>query len=123
LLVGDDAPDEFAAHPVELGGRRFEVLLYFFQREGVIGALIPIALAVDAVEVEADLFRAGAPVRPLLAGDPLHQLEACAPTEWPVEPKPLRDPDPLRVPTEGTEVCERDGEKMERRAVGGLADE
>ena len=51
---------------------RFDLL----QGEGVIGALVPIALALDGVEAEAVLVGPLAPVRPLVAGDALHDLSA-----------------------------------------------
>ena len=68
-LVVDRARDQFAAHLVELGGRRLDVALDLLQREGVVGALVPVALARDGVEAEAVLVGPLAPVRPLVAGD------------------------------------------------------
>ena len=68
-------------------------------------------------------FGAVAPVGALLAGDALHQLpDECALTEWPVLPKPPRDPLLLR-PTDGTDVWLRDGENRMLRPVCGVRDE
>ncbi len=71
-FIGDGACHQFLAHPVELGGRRFEVLLDLFQGEGIVGPLVPIAFAVDGMELEADLLGGFAPVGALVAGDALH---------------------------------------------------
>ena len=66
------AGDQFAAHAFELGRRRFEVALDLLQREAVIGALVPIALAIDRMKDKADAFGSLAPVRPLVAGNAPH---------------------------------------------------
>ncbi len=71
-LVLDGAPDEFAAHRVEFAGRRLDVLFDFLQRERVIGALVPVALARNGVEAEARLRGLVLPVGPLVASDSLH---------------------------------------------------
>jgi hydrogenase maturation factor len=71
LIVGS-ARDELAAHAVKLGGRRLEVALDLLQRETVVGALVPVGLAIERVKQEADALGGVAPVGTLLAGDALH---------------------------------------------------
>src|SRR5262245_11001305 len=73
FLVIDRLTHQLEAHRVDLGGRRLDLALDFLQREGVIGALVPIAFAVDGVEIESRAFRGGAPVVALGAGDALHR--------------------------------------------------
>ena len=92
-LVVDRARDEFAAHRVELGGGRLDVLFDLLQREGVIGALVPVPLAIDRMERESRGLGLFAPVRPLVARNALHQLPDEIPC--PVVPKPPRAVDEL----------------------------
>ena len=72
FFVSDRAADEFEAHAVDLGGRRLDLVLDLAQRERVIGALVPIALAVDGVEIEARGFGGRAPVVAFGTDDALH---------------------------------------------------
>src|SRR5262249_8228485 len=73
FAVVDRARNELAAHPVELCGRPLDVALDLVERERIVGALVPIALAVDRVKQEALGFRLGAPIGALLTGNALHQ--------------------------------------------------
>ena len=83
------------------------------QREGVIGALVPVTLAVDGVETKADGLGLVAPVRPLLAANALHRRSTRrAECEAPVAPKPPRATPPVR-PALGIDRC--------GRAAGGSA--
>ena len=72
LLVVDRAAGKFEAHRVDFAGRRLDLAFDFVQREGVIGALVPIALAVDGVKIKPGAFGGRAPVVALGAGDALH---------------------------------------------------
>ena len=73
FFVSDGLADQFEAHRVDLAGRRLDLALDLVKREGVIGALVPIALAVDGVEVEPGGLSGGAPVIPLGTDDALHR--------------------------------------------------
>src|SRR5271169_288336 len=50
-LVVDDVTDEFKAHRIDLSRRRLDLTFDFLQREGVKGAFVPIALAVNGVKI------------------------------------------------------------------------
>ena len=71
-FVVDGFACEFEAHGVDLAGRRLDLALDLIKRKGIIGALIPVGLAVDGVEVEAGRFGGRAPVVALGTGDALH---------------------------------------------------
>ena len=71
-IVGNCALDQRAAHLVELRGRRLDIALDLLERERVIGALVPIAFAVDGVEREAGSLSDVAPVGALVTGDAPH---------------------------------------------------
>lgn len=71
-VVVDGTGDEFAAHAVKLRRRILKIVLDLLQREGVIGALVPVRRIVDGVKIETDRFGLFAPVRPLLAGNAPH---------------------------------------------------
>src|SRR6185437_13468357 len=73
-FVVDGAADELETHGVDLAGRRFDLLLDFIQCERVVAALIPVALAVNGVEIEAAGFGGFQPVVAFGAGDALHRL-------------------------------------------------
>ncbi|MGY3123787.1 hypothetical protein ACVWXQ_007724 [Bradyrhizobium sp. S3.14.4] len=76
-LVTDHAAGKLDAHRVDLGCRRLDAALDLVEREGVIGALVPIAFAVDGVEGEAALFGGLPPVVALGADDASHVI-SCA---------------------------------------------
>ena len=125
MFVGDHAGDDFAAHAVEFTRWRLQVGFDFTEREGVIGALIPVALAIHGVKIKADRFRTLAPIRTLLVGDPSHQVLDEWPAEWPVLPKPPRELLELELelrPTEGTDVRLVDGENRLRLAEACVVD-
>ena len=73
-LVRDRARDQLAAHRVELGGRRLEVVFDLLQGERVIGALVPVAFARDGVKRKAGCGGLFFPVGPLVAGNALHEV-------------------------------------------------
>ena len=73
LLVLDRLADKFEAHRVDFAGRRLDLALDLVQRERVVGALVPIAFAVDRVEVEPCTLGSGAPVVALGADDASHR--------------------------------------------------
>ena len=87
FFIGDRAADEFETHRIDLGGRRLDLVLDLAQREGVVGALVPIAFAVDGVEIEAGAFRGRAPVVAFGADDALHgrALAAAVIVAWPAD--------------------------------------
>src|ERR1700733_14096515 len=72
-LVFDHRTAELAAHRVDFAGRRLDHVLDFGEREGVKGALVPVAHTVDGVKIEAAGFSGRLPVVALSAGDTLHQ--------------------------------------------------
>ena len=71
-FVVDRAADEFETHGVDLGGRRLDSALDFVQRKRVVGALVPIAFAVDGVKIESGAFGSCAPVVTFRAFDAPH---------------------------------------------------
>lgn len=71
-FVADHATGELQAHRIDLAGRRFDGALDLVERERIIGALVPIALAVDGVEGEAALLGGLLPVVALGTHDALH---------------------------------------------------
>src|SRR4029079_4558892 len=72
FFIVDRVADQFEAHRVDLAGRLLDPPLDLLQRECVIGPFVPIALAVDGVEIEPGAFGGGAPVVAFRAGDALH---------------------------------------------------
>ena len=72
IFVVDRAGDEFEAHRIDFSGRLFDLTFDLIQRERIIGALVPIALAIDGVKIKSGFFSGGAPVVALGAGDALH---------------------------------------------------
>ncbi len=72
FFVVDGAADELEAHRVDLARRRLDLRFDLFQREGVIAALVPVAGAVDGVEVEAAGIGGLLPIVALGADDALH---------------------------------------------------
>ena len=56
----------------------FDLALDLVEREGIIGALVPVTLAVDGVKAEAGLLRGQPPVVALGAGDALHGVRLAA---------------------------------------------
>ncbi|MFK4505343.1 hypothetical protein ABIF81_000521 [Bradyrhizobium daqingense] len=76
-FVADRAAGKLQAHRVDLAGRRLDAALDLVEREAVIGALVPIAVAVDGVEDEAALRCGFPPVVALQTGDALHII-SCA---------------------------------------------
>ena len=71
-FVVDRAADEFETHGVDLGGRCLDSALDLVQRKRVIGALVPIAFAVDGVKIESGAFGGRAPVVTFRAFDAPH---------------------------------------------------
>ena len=63
---------------MDLAGRRFDLALDLVEREGVIGPLVPIALAVGGMEVESGGFGCRLPVVALGTGDASHDGSAAA---------------------------------------------
>jgi hypothetical protein len=61
-FVADRAADEFEAHRIDFARGILDLTFDFIQREGVIGALVPIALAVKGMKVKSGCFGGGAPV-------------------------------------------------------------
>src|SRR5215475_6623262 len=76
--MADGAADQFEAHRVDFRGRRLDAPLDFLQREGVVSTLVPIALAIDGVEIEAARLRGETPVIPFRAVDALHEARSTA---------------------------------------------
>src|ERR1700730_12523171 len=72
LFVVDRASDEFEAHGVDLAGGLLDLTFDLIQRERIIGALVPIALAIDGVEIESGAFGSGAPIAAFRACDTPH---------------------------------------------------
>src|ERR1700723_394190 len=72
-LVFDHGTAELAAHRVDLAGRLPDQVLDFGEREGVKGALVPVARAIDGVKIKAAGFSRRLPVVALSARDALHQ--------------------------------------------------
>ena len=83
VFVVDGAADQFEAHRVDLGGRRLDVAFDLVEREGVVGALVPIAFAVDGVKIEAGAFGGRNPVVAFRTDDALHQPPPCPPCPCP----------------------------------------
>lgn len=83
------------AHLVKRLGRRFQIAGNLLFGEQVITALIPVALAVDGVKVEAFTFGGGTPVRAFFDADLFHG----APRQPPklLLPLLLLPPQPLRA--------------------------
>jgi hypothetical protein len=83
ILVVDRGGDEFEAHRVDFGRGRLDLAFDFIQGEGVAGAFVPIALAVDGMKTKAGLISGDAPVFALGAGEALHRrpLAAAVPME------------------------------------------
>lgn len=71
-FVADHATGELQAHRIDLAGRRFDRALDLVERERIIGALVPITLAVDGVEGEAALLGGLLPVVAFGTNDALH---------------------------------------------------
>ena len=94
FFIADRAADQFEAHRVDLAGGRLDPPFDLVQREGVIGAFVPIAFAVQGVKIEADELRGRTPVVAFGADDALHgrqpPLEKCEPNECANAPKPPR---------------------------------
>ncbi len=90
FFIVDRTADQFEAHRVDVGGRRFDLLLDLFQRERVISALVPVAFAVDGMKIESAGVRSGAPVVSLGANDATHRrsLAAAMRMAWPWPPPP-----------------------------------
>src|SRR5215216_5151782 len=78
VFVVDRVAYEFEAHGVDFAGRSLDLPLDCLQRERVIGALVPIAFAVDGVEAEARAFGGRAPVVAFGADDALHSKALAA---------------------------------------------
>src|SRR5712671_6013316 len=78
MFVVDGGSNELQAHGVDLAGRRLDPLLDLVQGEGVIGALVPIAFAVDAVKIESGGFGGQSPVVALGTVDPPHDFSIVA---------------------------------------------
>ena len=53
IFVVDRAADQFETHRLDLAGRRLDPPLDLVERKRVIGALVPIAFAVEGVKVES----------------------------------------------------------------------
>ena len=74
IFIVDRVADEFEAHGVDLAGRRLDLAFDLIQRERIIGALVPIAFAIDGVEIESGAFRGRAPVVAFGADNALHGM-------------------------------------------------
>ncbi len=74
FLVAHRTARPFSAQGDELGGPLLDVVLDLAQGEAVVGALVPVALAVGHGIGEAVFVGERAPVRPLGDGDPLHVI-------------------------------------------------
>jgi hypothetical protein len=70
-FVIDRVADDWA-HGVDFAGRVFDPALDFVERERIIGALVPITLAIDGVEIEPGCVGGLAPVVTLGASNALH---------------------------------------------------
>jgi len=83
-FVIDGVADQFEAHRVDLGGGRLDPAFDLTERERVVGALVPIAFAVDGVKIEAGAFGGSNPVVAFRTDDALHQPPpwACPPGRW-----------------------------------------
>ena len=77
-LVFDHATAEFAAHRVDFAGRRLDPVFDFGECEGVKGALVPVAHAVDGMKIEAAGFCRRLPVIAFAARDTLHEDSSTA---------------------------------------------
>ena len=71
-LVLDHVSAEFEAHRIDLAGWTFDCVFDFGQREGVKGALIPVAHAVIGMKIESARRGRGLPVFAFVAGEALH---------------------------------------------------
>ena len=83
-FVVDRAPHQFEAHRVDFAGRRLDLPFDLLERERIVGAFVPIALAVDGVKIESGWLGGGAPVVAFRAGDALHPAAASRHhAQWP----------------------------------------
>jgi hypothetical protein len=73
-FVVDRMSNEFEAHRVDFPGGLFDLTLDLIQREGIIGAFVPIALAVDGVKIKPGFVSGSAPVVALGANNALHEM-------------------------------------------------
>jgi hypothetical protein len=69
-ISGQNASGIFSR--LDLAGGRFDAALDLVEGESVIGALVPIAFAVDRVKIESGGFRGQSPVIALGTVDPPH---------------------------------------------------
>jgi hypothetical protein len=76
VLVVDRTADQFEAHRVDLAGRLLDLALDLVERKRVIGPFVPIALAIDGVEIESGAFGGGLPVVAFRTDDALHLAAA-----------------------------------------------
>src|ERR1700722_10682829 len=53
VFVVDRAADQFEAHRVDFACRGLDLVFDFVEREGVVGAFVPIAFAVDGMKIES----------------------------------------------------------------------
>ncbi len=56
VFVLDRVSDQFEAHRIDLSCWLFDLTFDLIQRERIIGALVPIALAIDGVKIKPALF-------------------------------------------------------------------
>ncbi len=75
-FVVDRLADQFKAHRIDFAGWCFDLAFDLVQAEGITGALVPVALAVDGVEIKPGLLGGCAPVVALGAGEALHRVSA-----------------------------------------------
>ena len=61
-FITDRAADEFEADRIDFAGGGLDLPLDFVEREGVIGALVPVTLAVEGVKIKSGGLRGVAPV-------------------------------------------------------------
>ena len=80
LLAADDAIEHVDGHGMQFLGRRLDVGLDLFQAEGVEDRLVPVAVAVDRMEVETRLQGTIAPVGALGNRNPAHSGTGAAMT-------------------------------------------
>ena len=76
FLVGDRATDQFEAHRVDLTGRLLDLALDLVESKHVIGPFVPIAFAIDGVEIESRAFGGSLPVVAFRTDDALHLAAA-----------------------------------------------
>lgn len=72
-FVADRAADEFEAHRIDFARGVLDLTFDFIEREGVAGAFIPIALAVEGVKIKSGRRGSGAPVVAFTANEALHR--------------------------------------------------